>query len=284
MSRHALALCADDYGLAPYVDEAIDRLAHGGRLAAASMLVQRARWPDAARRSHLWPVEVKRGLHFNLTHGYPLSRELRRHWDALPTLPTLIALAHARALPLAAIGAELQAQYERFEDHVEARPAFVDGHQHVHHLPGVRDLVLNFAREQGLAVRNTGRVEGPNDPLKRRLIEFTGGRALQRGLRRLGIRHNDVLLGAYDFESPDYRARMQGWLKALGQEDTSARALLFCHPGDAANDGGAGDEIAAARQREAAYLESGAFSEDLAAAGVALGPAFEPAPGNSSAG
>ncbi|MBK1714435.1 ChbG/HpnK family deacetylase [Rubrivivax gelatinosus] len=272
-TQHHLALCADDYGAAAHVDAAIDRLAHAGRLAAASMLVLRSRWPEAARRSHLWPATVKRGLHFNLSDGFALSSELRRHWDVLPRLPALIALAHAHALPLAAIGAELEAQIDRFQVYVGAAPAFVDGHQHVHHLPGVRDLVLRTAHARGLAVRNTGRVEGPSAALKRRLIEFSGGRALQRELRRLHIPHNDLLLGAYDFEADDYRARMQGWLATLDGEDDSASALLFCHPGDSAARS-SGDEIAAAREREAHYLESPAFSEDLAAAGVALGPAF----------
>jgi hypothetical protein len=73
----------------------------------------------------------------------------------------------------------------------------------------------------------------------------------------------------YDFRDPDYRAHMRGWLAALPERG----ALLFCHPG-AAQAAAGGDAIAAARRREADYLGSDAFAEDLAAAGFSLGAAW----------
>ena len=59
----------------------------------------------------LWPSEAKRiagvelGLHFNLTEGTPLSPDLAAHWPVLPGLAKLLALAHLRRLPAAAIAA-----------------------------------------------------------------------------------------------------------------------------------------------------------------------------------
>jgi len=47
--------------------------------------------------------------------------------------------------------------------------------------------------------------------------------------------------------------------------------LLFCHPCAGAGAGGAGDPIAAARQRDAAYFAGAAFAADLADAGVTVG-------------
>jgi predicted glycoside hydrolase/deacetylase ChbG (UPF0249 family) len=174
-------------------------------------------------------------------------------------------------LPLAAIGAEWQCQWDRFVDATGHPPAFVDGHQHVHHLPGVRDIVLAAvaaAPGRRVAVRNTGALRGPGAGLKRLVIRHSGGVALQAQLRRLGLPHNAVLLGAYDFRAHDYRAHMRRWLRAVPPEG----ALLFCHPGAA--DGDAGDPIAAARAREAAYLGSDDFAADLLAAGVSLGPVW----------
>ena len=57
---------------------------------------------------------------------------------------------------------------------------------------------------------------------------------------------------------------MRAWLRAVPDG-----ALLFCHP--ALGDPDAGDPIAAARQREMAYLASPDFAADLAEAGVSLG-------------
>ena len=93
------------------------------------------------------PLEL--GLHFNLSEGAPLSAALRALWPTLPGLARLLALAHLRRLPLAAIGAEFRAQVDAFAEALGRKPAFVDGHQHVHALPGVRRIVLDGDRDVG---------------------------------------------------------------------------------------------------------------------------------------
>jgi predicted glycoside hydrolase/deacetylase ChbG (UPF0249 family) len=263
-----LHLCADDYGLRPGVSRCIFELAARGRLSALSCLSNAEHWATAAPALRDLPSSVEVGLHFNLSEGRPASAALRAVWPQLPPLPRLIAAAHLRRLPLAAIGEEWSAQWQAFVDAQGRPPDFVDGHQHVHHLPGVRELVLAAAARTGVAVRNTGRVLGPGWALKRWLIAHTGGTQLLAALQAQGLRHNAVLLGAYDFVASDYRALMRAWLAQVPAEG----ALLFCHPGHA--DAGFADAIGAARKREAAYLASAEFAEDLAAAGVTLAPAW----------
>ncbi len=256
-----LALVADDYGLAAPIDRGILRLAAAGRLSAVSCIVNAGEWRHSA--AHLAALPVAAGLHWNLTEGRPLSGALAQAWPQLPSLPRLLLLAQLRRLPVAALRAELAAQLAAFESAYGRPPAHLDGHQHVHHLPQLRGLVLELlAARPALRVRATGRLAGPGFGFKRRVIEWTGGRTLARRLARRGQAQNRVLLGAYDFAATDYRALMQRWLRALPPEG----ALLFCHPGEA----GAGDAIAAARVRELAYLEGDAFAADLAAAGVQL--------------
>ncbi|HEY9109582.1 MAG TPA: ChbG/HpnK family deacetylase [Roseateles sp.] len=268
-----VSICADDFGVSTAGSRGIAELAGSGRLSAVSCLTTGEPWLECAPMLADLPAAVERGLHFNLTEGEPLSAELRRHWPHLPRLSRLVALAHLGRLPRSAIEQEWQAQLQRFTDRVGAMPCFIDGHQHVHHLPGVRDVVLAaVVKASGaVAVRNTGCVLGPGHAFKRRLIECTGGRALQRQLRAQGIRCNRVLLGAYDFRDPDYRGCMQRWLAAAPVQGS----LLFCHP---AAQGVAGpdlsDPIGDARRREGEYLASAAFVEDLAAAGVDLGPTW----------
>lgn len=266
MSR-TLAVCADDFGLAEPISAAIEHLARRGRVTAIACIVNTPRWRDDARRLGGLPARVELGLHFNLSEGAPLSAALAQHWPRLPRLPKLIIDAHLRRLPLAALRAEFEAQCAAFRAATGRAPAFIDGHQHVQHLPGVRAVVLDGVQawQPPPALRATGRLPGPGWALKRRLIECTGGRALQRELERRGLRHNALLLGAYDFEARDYRGLMQGWLGQVGADG----ALLFCHPANAAP--GSADPIAAARVRERAYLDSDAFAQDLAAAGVELG-------------
>lgn len=259
-----LAVCADDYGQSPAIDRGILALAEQGRITALSCLVTSPRWPEAA--AALSGCKRARGLHFNLTEGEPLSPALRREWPRFPALGALLARAFTGRLP-GAIADEFDAQLKRFVSATRSAPDFIDGHQHVHALPGVRPLVLAAARELGVPLRNTGRVLGPGFAFKRRVIEACGGRALAAEMRGHGVAHAPALVGCYDFgDRADYRALMRGWLGAAPD-----RALLFCHPAEAEGEADAGDAIAAARRRELAYLAGPDFAADLAEFGVTLG-------------
>jgi len=269
VSARTLAVCADDFGLNPGVNHGILRLARRGRLTAVSCMVNMPAWAEGARALMAVPLvargSLRLGLHLSLTEGQPLSSTLRRHWPQLPTLPQLLAQSHLRLLPRAALRDELHAQLDAFEHGTGRRPAHLDGHQHVHHLPVLRDLVLDAAAARAdLRVRDTGSMPGPGHGFKRWVIRQTGGARLRRSLQALQRQANPELLGVYDFEAPDYRRLMQSWLAAVPNRG----ALLFCHPGEG---GEAGDAIAAARRRELAYLDSDAFAADLYAAGVRLG-------------
>ena len=264
-----VAVCADDVGLVDGIAETVTVLAAAGGLNAASCVTTAPGWRSAAAVLRIARAPVALGLHFNLSEGVPLSADLRAHWPTLPGLARLLAQAHVRTLPLAAVAAELAAQVDAFAVALGRAPAFIDGHQHVHALPGVRRIVLEAIATwpDAPAVRSTARVLGPGAAFKRWVIEASGGRALGRELAARGIAHNAALLGAYDFGA-DYRPLMQAWLAAA----PDAGGLLFCHP--RAGPGRSDDPIGAARRREADYLASDDFGADLAAAGVTVGAAW----------
>ena len=271
-TARTLGLCADDFGLAPGISAGIARLAQAQRLTAISCITNSPHWEASAPLLATLPASVDTGLHINLTEGRPLSSRLAKLWPRLPALPVLIVRAHLGLLPRAELRSEVHAQLAAFRAATGVAPRYIDGHQHVHHLPVLRGIILDMVEHvQPLpALRNTGRVLGPGSGIKRWLIENTGGRALARELAQRVMLHNPALLGAYDFVDPDYRALMQAWLAELPQEG----GLLFCHPGEAAL-GDPPDTIAAARARELAYLGSDAFVQDLAAADVTLGRVWQ---------
>jgi chitin disaccharide deacetylase len=264
-----LMLNADDFGQSPGISHGIASLAHAGRLSATSCLSSSAQWPALAPTLRGLPSQVMRGLHFNLTEGAPLSPDLRKFWPHFPSLSQLMVRAHSRRLPKKALAAEFAAQLDAFTEGAGQWPDHVDGHQHVHHLPVVRDVFVHAVLDMkvDVAVRSTARPLGPRSEVKRALIARTGGITLERLLQRHSIRHNRWLMGVYDFEVPDYRGLMQGWLANLQFEG----GLLFCHPGAADPQP---DGIAPARARELAYLSSAAFEDDMAAAHVTLGSVF----------
>ncbi len=267
-AARVVAVCADDVGLVDGVAATVAQLAAAGRLNAASCVTTAPGWRPAAALLRDANAPLALGLHFNLSEGAPLTRELRARWPTFPGLARLLAGAALHALPAAAIAAEFAAQSDAFADALGRRPDFIDGHQHVHALPGVRDGIVDAIASWPVvpAVRNTAHVCGPAAALKRRVIAASGGGALERALVARGIAHNAVLLGAYDFATSDYRALFQRWLAAAPRQG----GLVFCHPGPTT----AGDPIGAARQRESDYLGSAAFLADLDAAGVTIGPAW----------
>lgn len=268
-------VCADDYGLAPGVSDAIAELIGAGRLSATSCMTTMADWRRAAaplrelvRRA---PADV--GLHLTLTDQAPLSRASGLAIDGrLPPLGRLLPRALAHALPAAALVDELRAQFDAFEDAWGAPPDYVDGHQHVHVLPGVREAVVaELLRRYPVGrvwVRDC--VEPPVRCLRRgestakAMFISALGAGLRRQLHAAGIPANDGFSGLHDFSTVrPFGDKMRRFLAALGP-----RPLLHVHPGrvDAALLGC--DALTTPREAELAYLASDEFADDLATAGV----------------
>ncbi|MDB5671522.1 MAG: hypothetical protein JWO25_2481, partial [Alphaproteobacteria bacterium] len=192
----------------------------------------------------------------------------------LPNVDALAARAFAGRLPLAAIAAEIERQYDRFEAMTGRRPDFVDGHQHVHVLPGIRRLFLAAARRRAPDAWIRTCEESAATIWRRAAFRWTALRSslLSRGLsaqaERIGLRTNLGFAGLYDFRArPDYGALFGRWLVGSG-----VRPLIICHPSrpDAA------DPIGAARVEEYRFLASSQAAALLAQAGLSLeGPAHD---------
>ncbi len=257
-SRTTICVCADDYGLREGINAAIQHLTDLGRVHAVGALVGAPAWRSgvgALTRMHALGLDV--GLHLDLTE-YPLVG------DVPASVGRLIVRAYLSRLDRSALRAEIRAQLDAFESRIGQRPTFVDGHQHVHQLPGVRDELVAELRERygGSApwIRRTRgarrRVDGSGvaSSTKGIAIELLGSRALEASVRRQGFRQNRGLLGVYDFAggAPRYRRLLAGWLGAARHGD-----LLMCHPG---RPDAAGDSLAQAREAEYQVLSSPTFA------------------------
>jgi len=270
-----VVVCADDYGLAPGVSEAIAALVATGRLSATSCMSALPDWRRAARplRAVMASAPADVGLHLTLTDQPPLSAAARRAWgERLPPLGRLLAAALARRLPAQAVADEIRAQLDAFEDAWGDAPDHVDGHQHVHVLPGVREpLVAELLRRHPRGrvwVRDC--VEPPLRCLQR--SEAVGkawfisalARGLHRQLREAGLPSNEGFSGLHDFsvERP-FAPKMRRFLVATGP-----RPLVHVHPGRVDAALRACDPLTTPREAELAYLASAEYLTDLAAAGL----------------
>jgi hypothetical protein len=270
-----IALCADDYGLSYGVSVGILEALDAGRLTAVSALVNGPRWPAMGRELRRRSQNADVGLHFNLTLGRPLGPMPTFAPDGnFPPVSTVIRSALRRKLPMEEIRAEIDRQLDRFESVMERRPDFVDGHQHVHGLPGIRDALIEAMAARGLAgrawLRNAG--DGLHRIVLRRAHarKALAVRSLSSGFRHAAQLHgfstNDSFAGFSDFHpGKDYAQAFETYLRAPGR-----RHLVMCHPGHVDDELKAQDPVTTTREQELAFLLSPRLPEMLEKRGLRL--------------
>ncbi|WP_252176500.1 ChbG/HpnK family deacetylase [Endozoicomonas sp. 4G] len=260
-----ITLCADDYGMHPGVSEAILELASQGSIHATSCLVTGRNWATQAKSLTTIQEKVDIGLHLNLTEGKGLSSS---YMDSLPSLRQILIKSHFHLLNKTAVLEEVTAQYQNFIDTTGRAPDFVDGHQHVHHLPVVREALLSVIRSYkpgpSFWVRSVTPVIRHGGGLKSYIIEGSGSRSLHDQLSNRGISSNASFAGIYSLKPEEnYSALMKSWLS-----DSYDRGLIMCHPGKTAEHNNL--DHSQARQSEFDYLSGQQFVDDCQQAGVNL--------------
>jgi predicted glycoside hydrolase/deacetylase ChbG (UPF0249 family) len=256
MASAGIVLCADDYGIAPGVSRAIRDLLAAGRLSATSCMVVS---PDfAAEGPQLQPFleHADIGLHLTLTQKRPLGALMRS--------------AYLRQLDKRVIAAEIDRQVELFTRVLGRGPDFIDGHQHVHLLPGVREPVLAVARKTGIYLRLTDEpltaiLHRQVAPGKAAFLSLMA-RPLARQVRGAAVRRNSGFRGARSFaERESFRSLFRRMV-----EGSPAGTIVMCHPGLVDEALAGRDPVTTAREAEYAYLISAEFPGDLAAAHLRL--------------
>lgn len=220
-----VVLCADDFGLNEAIDTGIIRLAEQGRLSATSCLVHGPTF--VANAPALKQVGIQVGLHLNFTEPLgspglylPLARLVRR--------------SYLRTLDAKVVRAQIESQFDAFHTVMGRAPHFVDGHQHIHQLPQIRNaliatLVQRYGGGERPWLRNTQARPGLPAPhrFKAAVIQALGAATLARQASRAGFYLNARFAGVYDFQGgePVYRSLLAGWLNNVQDGD-----LLMCHP------------------------------------------------------
>lgn len=222
-----IIICADDFAQSAGIDAAIIALIQQGRLSAASCMTLSPRWATAAM---LITEEIRDeadiGLHLDFTqYTQPLKHPL----------PLLIARALSHSLPEKKISTAINRQLDNFENALGTPPDYVDGHQHVHQLPQIREILLDI-----LSVRYGDklpwiRIACPpiQAGFKAGIIRQLGAKQLASQAKQAGFRCSELLLGVYDFDgnAEDYQRRLSVWLSLA--QNTETVCTLMCHPSTA---------------------------------------------------
>ncbi|WP_445501866.1 ChbG/HpnK family deacetylase [Microvirga sp. G4-2] len=275
-----IILCADDYGLSDGVSRGIAELAEMGRLSATGAMTNMPGWRRAAPDLKPLTGRIGVGLHLNLTTGVPLGAMPRlAPKGRFPALKDILARALKGQLDKAEIAGEIARQINAFEEAHGGAPSFIDGHQHVHVLPGVREPLLEVLKARGYA----GRVwlRDPADRMASILRRPIGrGKALivkgfARGFaqetRAAGFPTNQGFSGfaPFDLSVPANRI-FETAFSHLG-----SMPLIMCHPGYVDDELRTLDPAVESRVAELNYLKSDAFIALLQERGLTLAPSLD---------
>jgi len=268
-------LCADDYGLSPSINAGIRALITRGRLNATSVMVAAPHLgDDQAPSLELLNAGEKRaaiGLHVTLTAPFkPMSEGFApvRGADFLP-LAELMRSAIARRLQSELLVIEIATQLRAFLEIFGRLPDFIDGHQHVHLFPQVRDAFLKVVAKTApdAWVRQCGRTNSLRGLHNRKalLLDILSVR-FRRKAGRLGIATNPGFAGAYTFNPKANFAKIfPRFLTGLPDG-----GLVMCHPGFVDAELKRLDSLTTLREHEFAYFSSDSFPQVLAEHGVDL--------------
>ncbi|MGX7703628.1 ChbG/HpnK family deacetylase [Methylobacterium sp. Gmos1] len=282
--RRPVVLCADDYGLSPGVSRGILALARMKRISATGSMTNIPAFPEAAPGLRELSGTVGLGLHLTLTAGAPLGALPRlAPGGRLPSLGRLMRLALSGGLTPADVRPEIERQLDAFAAAMGRLPDFVDGHQHVHVLPGVRGALLAALAARGWR----GWLRDPGDRVAAIRARPQAGKALVvaglglgfgAAVRQAGFAANRGFSGFSDFAEGDgFSGAFEASFRALGPAP-----VVMCHPGEIDEELRALDPVVASRPLELAYLASDRFGDFLERAALRLvpdpGPARLPEP------
>jgi predicted glycoside hydrolase/deacetylase ChbG (UPF0249 family) len=276
-ARRHIWLCADDYGISTAVNVAIRDLVVRRHLNATSVMVV----APSFHRSEAHALDVLNtgmarvaiGLHLTLTAPFrPLSNAYKPVRDGtFLSLGATLVQAFLHRLGHDALVSEITAQLRMFVHTFGRVPDFIDGHQHVHLFPQIRDALLDVAKANApdAWLRQCGRVAPPRRlsfrDRKALLLDLLSHDFRQRAGER-GLRTNPGFAGAYEFrDDADFAALFAGFLDQLPDG-----GVIMCHPGFVDADLQRLDPLTTLREREYTFLAGESFPDMLASHGVAL--------------
>ena len=246
----SIVLCADDYSLSQSVNEGILQLLEHQRLSAVSCMTQSPEWRTDAVNLLSWKGKADIGLHLNFTHSFKSAFAM--------SLPMIMAKSLLRLLSGRDIQNSIMQQLDAFEDAMGQMPDFIDGHQHVHVFPQIRDFLLaeclkRYGKQKPWIRSVACSTDGG---IKAVVLNGMGASVSDQLFRSQGFAGNNAFAGLYDLSpDADYPAKMQAWLGKVPDA-----TLIMCHPASHENQA---DDHSDARVVEYNYFNSDVWLSEL---------------------
>jgi predicted glycoside hydrolase/deacetylase ChbG (UPF0249 family) len=258
-----LALCADDFGQSEQISLGIIELITSRRLTATSVMTEAPYWPLGAAQLSKVHKLADIGLHINLTHEFKGS-------DAKQPLAYWLLLSQLKLLSRKKLTRKICHQIDLFTKHFGQLPDFIDGHQHLHAFPVIRDALTDAIAArwpQGGAlpwVRAPEQLIDDGDVSFKAAVLRFACRGFSEHLHIKGLTSTAHFGGLYSLSTyGNFSGLFKHWLHTAPHG-----TVIMCHPGRETSDHD--DPIDAIRPLEYDYLASPEFAEECRLAGVEL--------------
>ena len=280
----SLIVNADDLGWTEGVNRGIAEAHHHGIVTSASLLANGCAFESAVKLALTTPG-LGVGVHLNLSDGWPTAdaetvTSLVNDRGELSGGPENLLLRLARrGVALEEIECEWDAQIQKVRD-TGIQPTHVDGHKHVHMLPGLFEVALRLAKRHGIgairvsheesSLRAALAVGAPKSSVMKQGVQARGLKLLVRDAReqaeRAGIATADYFCGIAQTGELT-RAGLLRLLEILPKGTTE----LMVHPGyiDDALEKSA-TRLKASRESELAILSNTDVRNLVASQGIRL--------------
>ena len=241
-----LIVNADDFGLTEEVSGGILDAHREGIVTSTTLMANGGAFDAAVSMCRRTP-RLGIGVHLNLTEGAPVSpawripslvdRKGRLHLSPGRLLKALVV----QQINLADVETELRAQIHKIF-RAGISPTHLDGHKHVHVLPGVSDIVIRLAGEFSIPSVRCPLEEPPRlsymlDSRSASLASVFKQYLVGRGVSALARRFRKKLaVAGLHCPAHFYGLSQTGFLDARGIREVLGRlpqgtSELMCHPG-----------------------------------------------------
>lgn len=260
--KRLIALCADDFAFNAKVSEGLLNLIEKKNVTAVSCMTNRKCWDLYGEKLKAHKGEIDIGLHLNLTEEIFLN-------EKECSLLEILLHSHVGLLQKTRLYKLLEDQMISFIKVMGCVPDFIDGHQHIHHLPVVRFITLELQKKYAKKayIRSVSSLcfLSFNTFIKSLVLNFTGALRSSRLWDKQGLLMNKNFSGLRSFKEEDFSKYFSRLLKK-SRDGT----LVMCHPGLKSHLGGAKDPINLAREGEYKFFMSKGFKDLLEKENISL--------------
>jgi predicted glycoside hydrolase/deacetylase ChbG (UPF0249 family) len=281
-----LIVNADDLGWTTGVNRGIVEAHRRGLVTSTSLLANGPAFSDGVSMAKSNP-DLGVGVHLNLSDGPPTAAQskvkgLLNQKGVFEAGPESLLLRLAkRSIRSSEVEREWDAQIQKVRD-AGIHPTHIDGHKHVHMLPGLFDVALRLAKQHGI-----GAIRVAHEDSQLRAVLSAGKDQKARVILKQGIQARGLKLLAHDAKdlarhagvaTTDYfcgitqtGVMMRGGVERMLEILPDGYTELMCHPGYVDEELLKSDtRLQQSRQTEIAILTDAGLRKLVATRGIRL--------------